>query len=490
MNMRHVWRHSLLCAGLLSATSLAYCLGAEGGPAESKVTDSSIVNAFDDYAYEPSHENFRIFNSLLKAGGNPNALRYGNPLLFDVPTVEMAKALIAAGADAKQVDEYGKTVLNGDNAGRLDVIKALLAAGADPHQASEFGMIPLHSVCKRSFSASGTPDPEAAERIALLRPEKASVDVLARASGTPLLESASQNNPDCVKALIAAGASLDAALYSEEILEDLDLLPGFKRSLRHHVLRQANVILNYYDDETINIFKTVGVQDPALVRDDPDAKVIRAFSTYYREPSLEHMAAFRELLDAGGNPDALRGYRPLLFDVPNAEIANVLIAAGADVKLQLRNGDTVLNGSNAANLDVIKVLLAAGADPLAMTNKGITPLHNVCGLPYRNRPDPEAAERIALLRPQGGSLDGHYPHASTRSWVGTPLMQAVFTVNHDCIKALIAAGADPDAQAYPDKLVEANPETKGSVLQQVLQEARKHPNGFGTDVLKLLETHE
>lgn len=458
-------------------------LGAPTKVAETTVDDSAVVKAFGDYAYEPTLTNLFAFEKILKAGGNPNALRYGEPLLFDAQTVYMARVLIEAGADVKMKGAFGKTALIGKNTRKLDVIQALLAAGADPQAATKFGETPLHFVCERSYAERDTPDPEAAQRIALLRPQRGSIDDLSGTFGTPLLAATSKRNPDCVKAFIAAGANPDAPAYPDQIG---DSTSDFQRSVRQMVLKRANEYLDSYDEETIKIFKTVGVHDPALVREDSDAEVIRAFSKYRSHTTPENLASFAALLKAGHNPNAIWSNGPFLFNVPNVEMAKLLIAAGANVKARNRYGDTVLTGENAEKLDVIKVLLGAGADTGAVTSNGTIALHYVCGRYHESKPDPEASERIALLRPKGGSLDAHYPY-STKDTFGTPLMLSASADNPDCVKALIAAGANPDAQAYPDSQVKDDPAKEGSVRQQVVKNAKKHPYSYDAQTLKIFE---
>lgn len=221
--------------------------------------------------------------------------------------------------------------------------------------------------------------------------------------------------------------------------------------------------------------------------DDSDVAV--AFDEYNRSPTPANLEAFKKLLKAGGNVNALSRGEPLIFGTGNPEMVKVLLANGADAKA--KNGSfTVLTGSNsgaASNLEAIKLFIAAGADPYAVTDVGSTALHFVCARNYddNGKPDPQAAERIALLLPKNGSIDMHHPQK--QAWaVGTPLLEAAITKNPDCVKALLAAGANPDAIAYPDEYIKTDPAAKGmTVRKNILKYAKKYPTNYDKATLKL-----
>ena len=62
--------------------------------------------------------------------------------------LDMAKLLLAAGADVDKADEYGVTSLYcACNCGHLNVVKMLLEHGADKDNANRLGAAPLHQAC-------------------------------------------------------------------------------------------------------------------------------------------------------------------------------------------------------------------------------------------------------------------------------------------------------------------------------------------------------
>lgn len=213
-----------------------------------------------------SKDELHIVESLLKAGANPNVFAQGGtttPLKAALeaqpfPQPILVKMLLRYGADPKLSSPQGFSPLMGKGATNIEVIKLLIAAGTDPYGVSRVASTPLHYVCTRSFELRDQPDPQAAERIALLHKKGTSIDALSPQQrpwpiGTPLAESAMSHNPDCIKALLDAGASKDAPAFTPEYaLKD----PEVKgRTVREHVLKSAETHPTLYSDAVVELFK-------------------------------------------------------------------------------------------------------------------------------------------------------------------------------------------------------------------------------------------
>jgi len=160
-----------------------------------------------------------------------------------------------------------------------------------------------------------------------------------------------------------------------------------------------------------------------------------------------------ELIDAvrRGDVDAVRslvrqgldvngaqgdGLTPLHLAATNggAEIAEILVYAGANLEARTRNGAyTPLHvASRGGHSGVIEILLGAGADLAVRTTNGSTPLHfaAVSGVP-------SATE---MLLDHGAEVDAREYAAGQ-----TPLIYAASSNYLDAVKVLLAWDADPNA---------------------------------------------
>ena len=222
------------------------------------------LNRIDETA---SDADIQMIKRLIKAGADVNVIARGrtaSPLQLaatggskDAPQPVLVKLLLASGADAKLLLGNGFTPLTGRGAGNLEVIKLLIAAGTDPYHVTTPGSTALHFVCERPYELNDAPDPQAAQRIALLHkpgtldafyPQKGVMSV-----GTALLEAARSHNPDCVKALIAAGASLKAPAFSPTYMEQYP--DTRQQTVREYVLSSAKESPILYSAEVTKLFK-------------------------------------------------------------------------------------------------------------------------------------------------------------------------------------------------------------------------------------------
>ncbi|MGE8393179.1 ankyrin repeat domain-containing protein [Pseudomonas sp. BIGb0427] len=210
-----------------------------------------------------SEADLRMVKGLIKAGADVNVLAQGDsatPLntAAGKGSAELIKLLLASGADAKAVRPNGFTPLTGPGASNLEVIKLLVAAGANPYQVTLTGTTPLHHVCERAFEMNGQPDPQAAERIALLLKKGSSIDAYHEQHGTfpvgtPLEEAARTDNPDCVAALIKAGSSLKAPAFPESYLAKYP--QAKQQTVQEYVLSAAEESPTLYTEEVVKLFK-------------------------------------------------------------------------------------------------------------------------------------------------------------------------------------------------------------------------------------------
>ena len=157
--------------------------------------------------------------------------------------------------------------------------------------------------------------------------------------------------------------------------------------------------------------------------------------------------ALRAELRSGGDVNAAQGdgFTALHWAARTGdrEIAEVLIAAGADVRATTRlGGHTPLHVAAAAgHAGVTEALLAAGAPANPMTSTGAEPIHlaAAAGIP----------EVVTALLAHGASVD-----ARETEWGLTPLMFAAVRGRLRAVEVLMAAGADAAATANVLDVVE------------------------------------
>jgi cytohesin len=390
--------------------------------------------------------------------------------------VELAQALIKAGADANKGNDLGATPMGeAATVGDAALLKALLDGGADVESPSSEHLTALMIVARTAnvdaakllldhgakVNAAETFDHQTAlmwaanERqgamVRLLIARGADVNVRSRVhdndprvtaeprvrydpSGgmTPLMFAAREGCTDCAKALVEAGAKIDA-----------------------------------YDPDNITplIFATLNAHfDTAKYLVNAGADVNRW--DFWGRTSLWAAVDFNTL-PRGGRPD-----RPSTDDTTPIELVDLLLAKGANPNALLkfappyrdngadRGGDQALTtgasvlmrAANGGDADAVKRLLAAGArTDLALYKTwkgggmgGITPL--MVGSGYGNavidtrgrlRTEAQAVETVKLL------LEAKADVNAKDDLGNTALTGAVLRGWNQMVKTLIAAGADP-----------------------------------------------
>ncbi len=144
------------------------------------------------------------------------------------------------------------------------------------------------------------------------------------------------------------------------------------------------------------------------------------------------MAAVREFLQAGASPQAPGGANSvsalhIAVSLGNVEVAQSLIAAGADVNLQDSTGLTpMMLAAHQGNIELVQSLLRAGGDVDLQDFSGTTALMLAQG--HR--------EVVETLLRAGANVN-----AKTESGM-TALMFASDSGNIDCVRQCLAAGAD------------------------------------------------
>ncbi len=161
----------------------------------------------------------------------------------------------------------------------------------------------------------------------------------------------------------------------------------------------------------------------------------------------DDVAAVRALLAQGADVNTPRGDGMTGLHWAalngNAEIARLLIGAGADLEAVTRIGaHTALHvAGKEANGEIVAILAEAGADVAAVTETGATPLHFAAAA--------GDVRAVSALIEHGAPVDAREPE-----WGQTPLMFAAALGRTNAVVALLEAGADAINTARVMDLVE------------------------------------
>lgn len=417
---------------------------------------------------------------LLAAGAHPNVTnRLGAPPLM--PAVirgdgAMTQALIRAGAKASMPLSGGLTLLMlASRTGDPPTVTALIESGADVNAADPaMGETALmwaaaenHPDVVRALVAAGADVNRRSARMTFSRDRfgdgrSARFTVLPRGEWTALMYAARQNAPEAVRALTAAGATLDAvdpdgttALVLAVInahydlaaqLLDLGANPNLADAAGMTALYAA-VDMNTIDEtpgrpapvpsgtlSALDIMKALldhgAAPDPVLARpilervhNNPDGGLAAGATPLMRAARKGDLASMRLLLDRGARVNArtARGATALAYlvgfggqirfseydtrkaaDAEFVQGIELVLSRGADVEAVDESGQTALHVAvGARGLPVVASLLSRGARPDVKDAQGRTPLDVALGTGSRGRagaPAPVRAEAADLLR--------------------------------------------------------------------------------------------
>ena len=349
--------------------------------------------------------------------------------------VEVAAALVEAGADVSAPDAYGSTPLHSAaSSGDAAMMSVLLGAGADvTSRRLSDGSTPLHGTAS-GFRGNGA-------TVSLLVQAGADVNARTHLGATPLHWAVSQGNHAAAARLLELGADRNARDDSGLAADPLGC-EHFNNSVFLALATTEEVAgcIEAGADVNARLARFQGVN--ARPRSTPLHLAIRAT----RDSALISL-----LLAAGADVHARNdnGYMPLhhaaQYGTPG--MVRALLRAGADVDPRALGFSihygwdwTPLHLAVAYNPDpeVAAVLLNAGANPRARGYEGETPIHEAA----RN----ENPALAALLLEAGADANAR---GSTRR---TPLHEAATSNrNPAMIQVLLEAGAELEARAvYPD----------------------------------------
>jgi ankyrin repeat protein len=385
--------------------------------------------------------------------------------------LELADALLEAGADATAANRYGVTPLylaslNGSAA----MIERLLDGGADPNEVGNEGETVLMTVAQ-----TGVVD--AAD---VLLEHGADVDAREDWHGqTALMWAAAESNPDMVRRLIEAGADVNAISNIKEWERQTSdeprakwLPPGGFSALLYAAREGCTAC--------VPVLAEAGADVNQKTAEDISGVVLALINGHYdtamtlleagTDPNLYDYTGRGALYAAADFNTMPMSNRPAPNVLPNEhtalDVMRRALEKGADPNAQLtrqapyrakldRGNDTVLGAgttallraAKSADLPAIELLLDSGADPTLTTRGGVNALMMAAGVGTaeqdttgRFRSEADIIRTIDIMLEQGLDIN------ATDRGGRTALHGAALQGFDEVVAALVERGADLRAE--------------------------------------------
>jgi ankyrin repeat protein len=348
-----------------------------------------------------------MIDRLLKAGAEPDA-----PLTPAGDTAVMMAArtgaraalrlLLEAGANVNAKETWGGTtaLMWAVSEGHLDAAKLLLGAGADVNARSNY-VAPANG---RGFEGR-TPVGNRADP---------KVEEFASGWLTPLMLAAREGHVDLGRALLDAGAEVNAAAGDGKTALSLAIFNG------------------NYDMASLLVDRKADVNKADAQRFTPlfwaaDRRNMETAPNFPWMVTVDPLPLIRRLLDAGANP--------------NAMVNNTPRARMREGSPRIVFATALMRAAFAADQELVKLLLDRGADPAIVSRDGETMVSAAAGLAFihgyhRGKTPAERLQVVKLFVGLGNDVN------QADDYGITPLMAAANGGDVALIQYLIDVGAD------------------------------------------------
>jgi uncharacterized protein len=350
----------------------------------------------------------RMLDKLVKAGAKPDASlsKFGDTALMltaRAGNVEAAKVLIDNGANVDGIETWGGTtaLMWAVSERHLDMAKMLIAKNANVNARSYF----VPSAHGRGFEGAVPEPPKPAQ----------AVEELAGGWMTPLLFAAREGDLDMARALIDAGADLNAIAGDGKDPLGLAIFNGQYDLASFLIDKHVNV--NHADAQRFTpLFWAVDRRNMEL-----------GTNGFPWTVTTDPLPLIKKLLDAGADP--------------NAVVNNTPRGRNRNASPRIVFATALHRAAFAGDLELSKLLLAHGANPHAISSDRESMLEAATGLAlipgYQvSHPNAERLELCKLLVELGEDVN------SADAYGITPLMAAANLGNTPLVQYLVDKGAD------------------------------------------------
>lgn len=301
---------------------------------------------------------YKIADLLLKNGADVDAVSWSTPLINAVQKndMNMVQLLLDAGADTELVANGSTALLESIAAGNEQMYKLLIDNGADVNgPQSQVKASPLHWAITHNDG----------DFIKYLVESGADINLRDAGGTTPLNASIYNSNMDYMKTLIELGADLSSftkkgepLLFHLIILKKYDFMDVLLASGSDPLLENPRGISIYEFCTASGDSKALEVLLKYLPHEK--ASTVLGDALIVSMYKIDSTSASR-LIECGADVNHLNreGISPLIASVIEGDIGNVrlLLDAGADVELRVRNNMTALKYAEDKGKDEILSLL-------------------------------------------------------------------------------------------------------------------------------------
>lgn len=344
---------------------------------------------------------------------------------------DLAKRLIAKGAELDATNNSGDTPLFTAAAGQTDVARVLLEAGAEVNAKTKQQQTPLRWAVERA----------PAELVSLLLASNADPSIARDDGTTPLHAAAIRGDPQIVRLLIAKKPGLETT----------------DRNGQTPLMRARNA-------ETLRLLAEAGADVGAK-----DRSGIPLLVRWASVPGAETLAAVAVLLDKGADVNARderrgAGYTALHWaaHLNSLQLAQLLLDRGADIEVKEAQGRTPLQIATEKGYKELAELLRNADPSMALFNAALKGDEANLGRLLAAGADPNRKNRFGRAPLHAASLKGHLecdrlllakkPEVNIKDRTNrTPLHFASAGGHDTVVELLLANGADGEINARDQK---------------------------------------